>query len=341
MIEKDHDKAWASHASHHIMFCIESVWEHPPYQNVVRKYVYMTGSSHKKRPKEEDALEDSANDKEASMSICSDCSLFFKKKYRSNTSASGNSADMVSQQQQPAKHPMHVCVDFILSGGCSTKPSSSVLIHGIQSMLCDFPKNPIFESDDLRLFHIMGSVKKYAELFSSSMYDLEEFACILKWMWCGSQQILVDEHLAKLLRKYNGDHPGYSQWWKKKLPSACRFCNTSCKPFHELVDSNSVNFALVVASGTSTVEDGLKWIQAEVEKIESFNKPLDHISAFCTKCCQLSVISYEYDVALKTSFEIPPHPKQWGCTSTEETGASSIRYYLAIVRNAATLLQTL
>jgi len=327
------------------------VWVHPPYQNVVRKYIHIaalnknTGKKRKmadtpNHAEREDTKEDEIEkiSDEVVVSICVDCSLFFKKKQKVKTEL------CLSTERGNAKHPMHMCVDFIVSGGCSPRPSSSVLIHGITSMLYEFPRNPIFEDDNQVLFHIMGGAQKYADLFSSSIYDLEEYVCVLKWIWCGCQQILVDGCLAKQFRKYNGDHPGQSQWWRKQLPSACRFCR-GChisKMSHNY--SYSIHFALSVASGKASSEEGIKWILAELAKIESLDHPIEHVSVFCTKCCRLSVISYEYDNALKALLHIPPCPKQLKLTMADEKGQSQgnlIVYYISMIQIASKQLQCL
>jgi hypothetical protein len=84
-------------------------------------------------------------------------------------------------------------------------------------------------------------------------------------------------------------------WWKKKLPqSACRFC------YGNLIPSSPPSFCSVLAQKDNLTKS--------IEKIESYNIIQDCVTFFCCECCRFSVVSYEYDCALRSTMGLHTTP---------------------------------
>jgi hypothetical protein len=200
---------------------------------------------------------------------------------------------------------MHIFVDFILSGGCSLRPSSSVLIHCMDSILYRFPVNPILEMKNQTLFELFSSIKTFTESFALSVYDVDEYLCFLKWIWCGSPNILLDQTFAKSMRRYTSKYPAYEVWKNKMLPVPCRHCGP-VRLETELHTSYQSNlYSTVLLTGSSLLIENDSSIIHSLLDIEKHEKPIEYVSTFCTCCCRISVVSYTYTTILKKRMKVP------------------------------------
>lgn len=125
----------------------------------------------------------------------------------------------------------------------------------------------------------------------------------------GSQTFMVDSNLSRKMRKIMENNPEFQAWWTERVPPAlaCRHHLTLGQPMvrdlvREHVRSteikNTATFSMVLAYETSLpIIPVLQQLGTYIEKVPYI---MDHVSCFCTACGKVSVISYEYDVILKT-----------------------------------------
>ena len=283
-VYENNEKNWIQHPIIDIQEFIREDWTKPPYQNIIEQHLY----SHKQF----------TND----ISVCFDCTNFIKKKGKRKQDDTGFESIMISKN---LKHPMHVFYDFIISGGCTLRPSLSVLIHCIDSVLYKFPDNPILNAQNRSFLNMMSSIQAFTEMFALSIYDVDEYLCALRWAWCGSQKFLTDPLLAKLMRRYSAKYPGHEQWLNTCFPSACRHCGPITLETECLNPSGKFGYDVVLFNGANDEKGIDKKIMDGLLAIEAHDSPIEYVSMFCAKCCRLSPISFSYDYIIKKRMKVP------------------------------------
>jgi hypothetical protein len=296
-----HSHQWTMFNTDYVTEFIHTSWEKPPYQDIVEGLLQMERSSSSYVP------------------ICQPCCCFIKKysivtvemndkgeeeyfsrekKQKRQISFQYSRKKRKIEAHKP-RHPVHLAVNFILSGGCTLSPCYSVLNHLMESITYKFPSNPILQMRGGLLYNLTHAVLHHINEFKVPAHTYLQFISLLKWVTTGSQRILVDQRMAKRMRRYLCDFPEHEQWWKRHLPpSACRFCHgDESKILHA---SENISFCSVLWNSKETLQNLTK----EVEKIEESKQIIDHITTFCYQCCRFSVISYEYDCSLRKTMKL-------------------------------------
>lgn len=238
------------------------------------------------------------------IGICVDCNIFFQKKevcLENNTTCKKKRSCLMN-----CKHSMCVFVEYVLSGGTSVKPCDSFIFQATQSLLKNFPENPLLQIENGMLLSLMGSVNTYCLLTGATTCDLPEFVCVLKWIHCGASQMILDGDFAKKIRHFFRKNEGHDEWWKNNMISACRFCSGS--PFTKKeslfvsMTPERIPYDLVIVSGKQSLQDLVLWILEEIEGIEKCKHCMDYVCSFCVRCCKYSIIQYEFKQDLSEKF---------------------------------------
>lgn len=267
------DKFWIQHPDD-ILKIISSgqYWKKPIYQNIMEGICFQLLT------------------KSSTISMCMDCSAFIRKNVLSKSDE-----NVWKRKPDCIKHPTHVLIEYILSGTCSTKPCSSVVIHGIHSLCHKFPQNPILMMEDRSLYNIIGSIISFQKLFNIHSNDIANHLVLMKWIWCGCPPNIGDMKFAKKIRKYAGNNPGIYTWTKSTFPSACRFC---CEQSEIMTTNESKNYRSVLMKREKDTMTILR------ETVESCKTPMDYISFLCPKCSEISTISHEFQIFLHRFFNL-------------------------------------
>jgi hypothetical protein len=299
-----HSHSWTTFNTSYIIDFIQTSWEKPPFQDIVEGLLNIELLNSPYVP------------------ICQPCCCFVKKyslveveksekcKEEHHHHASNKKRKQLSHFQYSRKkrkmisskplHPVHLAVNFILSGGCTLSPCYSVLNHLMESITYKFPSNPLLQMKGGLLYNFTHAVLHHIDEFKVPPHTYLHFISLLKWLMTGSQRILVDQRMAKRMRRYLCDFPDHEQWWKIQLPqSACRFCHGS-EPPNILHESEKRSFCSVLWNPNETIQNLTK----EIQKIEESRQIVDYVTTFCYKCCRFSVISYEYDCSLRKTMKL-------------------------------------
>jgi hypothetical protein len=262
---------WFPHTKKQMSTFIDEYWQTPSYQDVIKANI-----SH---------LEE-----EDQVSICQYCSAFIRMHVK----------QISKDKSKKPKHPMDMAVDFILSGGSTPSPCNSVLNHCMESLVYNFPSNPILQAKNCDLYDMVQAIMHHIHTFEvKNSHEFINFGCFLKWIFNGRQRMIKDAESAKIIRRYLSDHSDQEKWWSEKVPtSACRFCSKS--PASVIPSS----FCSVLWTGTSIQQSAN--IHSDLEKIESTNICIDNMSIFCCKCCRFSVISYDYHTKMRNVMGLLP-----------------------------------
>jgi hypothetical protein len=268
-----HRHTWSIMQKNEVDTFIHKAWNPPPYQHIIEAILQQPNC--------------------VFIPVCQHCSNFVRK------GLSIHEAHPSCLPENRPKHPVHMAVEFLLSGGCTPSPCHSVLNHLMESMAYNFPDNPILQMKGMVLHNVVHSVLHHIETFKVEPHTYMNFICLWKWVSTGSQRILANHHLAKLMRKYLCDFPHHEEWWKQKLPkSACRFCHGILPP-----SIPKPSFCSVIASSDATFQ--LSKVLKILENFEKRTSTVDHHTIFCCECCKFSVISYEYDCAFRNAINLP------------------------------------
>jgi len=238
------------------------------------------------------------------LGICIDCNIFFQKKESCMEDCKQQSKRKTASNNMNCKHSMCVFVEYVLSGGISVKPCNSFIFQATQSLLKNFPENPLLQIENGTFLALMGSVKPFCSITGYTTCDLPEFICVIKWIFCGASSIIVDSDFAKKMRHYFRKNEGHDEWWKSKFCFSCRFCSSNeLSRFFLSENAQSLPFDLVIASGKKNVKDCVKWILEEFENIEKNGTCVDYVCSFCVKCGKYSVLHHDHDYQLQSIFQ--------------------------------------
>lgn len=253
-------------------------WRKPPYQSVIENMFYQ------------------CFEVDENISICCDCSSFMRKNVQIR-----KNANVYKFQKSPqyVLHPVHIFVDFIISGTCSLKPCSSVVLHCLESLLYQFPRNPMLVMEDASLYLLIGSIRVFNAFFSLELHDFAVHIPFLKWLWIGAPILIDNTKFAKKIRKYVSRFPGIYEKCRSMFPHACRHCSPH-SPCPLSSPSVEPDFLSMLVYGDAAHAK----IAEEVHRIEEYSGPVDFVSFYCEKCCRLSILRPEYEQCLYTFFEL-------------------------------------
>jgi hypothetical protein len=269
-----HQGIWFPHTKNQLSTFIKEYWQTPSYQDVIEANIsHFAEDDH--------------------VSICQYCSAFIRMHVKKNS----------KDKATKPKHPMSLAVDFILSGGSTPSPCHSVLNHCMESLVYNFPSNPILQTKNCDLYDMVQAIMHHIHTFQiKNSHEFVKFGVFLKWIFNGRQRMIRDTESAKIIRRYLSDNCDQEKWWDEKVPtSPCRFC---CKSSAGAAVTPS--FCGVVWTGTSIQQTSSDNIQRDLERIESANVCIDNMSAFCCKCCKFSVISYDYHKNMRNVMGLLP-----------------------------------
>ena len=257
---------WVQHEVSTVIFFVQHKWVTPPYQQVIIECMQPYRDNY--------------------VSLCKHCSLFLRRN---------------AESSNRCRHPMLTAMNFILSGGCTESPPSSLLIHCIDSLLYKFPLNPIYRGYDNELKYMVKSIQFYTGMFNVPIHDFTPYLCAIKWQWDGCPYIIKNNKLVKHLRRFFGVHPYLSSWYRQ-LPHSCRFCGP-CTIQDEL--NCDISYSVRLNRGIQTKSHIMNMIVDGVERIERMDNPIEHVSVFCHVCCSISIISFTYVQAWKKLIGYP------------------------------------
>lgn len=229
---------------------------------------------------------------EPDVSICTYCALFLKDRL---------------QGKRHHKHAMHLSVDYILSGGCTSPPSAPLLERCLQA-LYHRVDHPFRSVGGGKLHESLLALQNTSLNVPHSIFPcemrLEERLCVLRWLLEGAQHVFEDAALARNMRRCMSKHG--DEWLQAlSLPSACRCCCEaaavmqtdplpSCFP-PELVSYKGV--LLYCNTQPNQFEKDIKMMEC--------SHPKPGLTLFCGICCRVNIISYEYHTCLRTHLQLP------------------------------------
>jgi hypothetical protein len=309
-------KYWLKCPTDIIVKIVNEEWYNEDYKNLILNII-LQHEVHCE--KQRDAEKDS-------IGICTDCNIFFQKKevcLETNGSRKKNFASSLN-----CKHSMCVFVEYVLSGGLSVKPCNSFIFQATQSLLKNFPENPLLQIENGTFSALMGSISTFCNVTGFTSCDLPEFICVLKWIFCGASSLILDPNFAKKMRHYFRKHEGHDEWWKTKIFSFCRFCSPN--PIHKIYSEKVLStcterlpFDLVLVSGKSNIQDHVKWLLGEMENTEKHQICMDYTCSFCVRCCKYSILHHNHENVLQNIFQRDKETKKELCNSN----VSVLRYY--------------
>jgi hypothetical protein len=289
---------WVAHSPEDVAKFVKERCKKPPFQGMI-EHELLRATRGGGAPKSKVVL------------VCRYCSSCIQRSYKPK------------QQGEPKPMlPMHLSIKYIMSGGCEISPNAKTLTHCIESLAYCFPNNPLLSKahggDDGELCGLAERIQliiKHQELFYDETFD---FLCFIRWVAEGSQHFMIDAKFAKKVRKYVEENVEVKEWWAAQAPpaSACRSCipiqgtflrekigaivspqrNKEGRGYSSVLTYSSPNPEIKISKGVDAIEE-----EALV---------VDGVSVFCTRCRDVSVISYEYDCLVKTAaggFGITPY----------------------------------
>ncbi len=216
---------------------------------------------------------ESSKQSSVSLMVCNPCKRFI----------TAIMATKKKKKQANKKHPVHVVAQHIISGGiCKPAPSRQQIQKCLQSVLD--PKNPI-------LYRLFDGVflERYEAAKALSSTPKDETFSLVRWLFEGAQNVLSDASFAKLVRRAISKTEPF---WTR-LPSPCRHCVASST----LEQCQSYLAAVAFAGSGESMLVSLNQIEQ--------GPVVQGITFFCTKCSNVSAISYEYDTALRRALHLP------------------------------------
>jgi hypothetical protein len=209
--------------------------------------------------------------------------------------------------------PMHITICYILSGGCTQSPCRQMLQSCIESLIYNFPYNPIlqYEARNEGLFGLTDKVQLIAKQWDV-FYDYEDandhiFVTMARWLTEGAQQFMTDAIFAKKMRRIVEKNAVVKDWWAQQIPPhiACRhhlsLIPAEFRTYVKTTVSKYENKTTPPASMVLLHDSRLPQASTgeKMKTIEQERFLMDGVSCFCMLCCKVSVISYEYHVLLK------------------------------------------
>jgi bisphosphoglycerate-dependent phosphoglycerate mutase len=286
--EIDNEKLWVTqwvvHDCAQVLMFINERWQPPYYQELIKEMLPETGV----------------------VSVCKHCSEYIRRVLKD---------DVVFNMPDCEKPsiPMHIAIRYIMSGGCTQSPCRKMLAHCIESLCYKFPSNPILQfferTEERGLSDKMQIIGKNLDVFHDESVPNHVFIGVAKWLTEGSQHFQTDAAFARVMRQIMEKHENVVQWWKDRvMPNiACKDHMAIMTPDnrgtvkemvskHENIGPAAYSMVLVYGSKSPKIR-----IQQKLEEIEAEKFLMDGISCFCMVCSKVSVMSYEYDLFLKTA----------------------------------------
>lgn len=186
------------------------------------------------------------------------------------------------------RHPLHMVIDHIISGACSVPaPSKTQLARWVNGMDA---KHPILVSTRYGEFNNrIHAIRSIDPDFSLSSVSL------VRWLFEGATHLFNDMVLGRNIRRAVSD-PMLHRFWEA-WPSPCRKCATALENVGCFTDFSGYSSALLFAGITS--------MQSEFETTIERQPVVAGLTLFCLRCNQVSAISFEYESALRSHFNLP------------------------------------
>ena len=216
-----------------------------------------------------------------SLVACDPC-----RKFISSVIVSASRHACKKKRKQAKKHPVHIVAEHVISGGISKPTPSRPQIKKCLSVLD--PRNPVL----YRLFDGLF-LERYEAAKAIEATPSDETFGLVRWLFEGAQSVFSDAGFAKIIRRAISKYP--DPFWAR-LPPACRHCAASSS-FSTSANCKSYCAAVSFAGSGETMLASLNSIE---------QGPLvQGVTFLCTKCRNVSAISYEYDTALRTALLLP------------------------------------
>ena len=297
---------WVTYTPEEITkFIDETCYTKPPFQTVITRTLRLVKEYHTTK-------KSATHTKPIMVLVCEHCSNFIRKNQTLHAKRERN-----SDATTMTTLPMHLAIEFIMSGGLTLSPCQKMLTHCIQSLLFRLPSNPILllkgnEEALMGLNEKLEVIAQYMETFGLEKGESEAKAVgLARWITEGSQHFLTDPDMARKIRRYTESHMDVMDWWKEKVPgdTACRHCVwLPHKKFQKLIDEvvspnkNNTSYSSVLSHSSPHPEFKIDNVLQDLEEDQVV---MDGVTVFCTGCCRVSIISYEYNCLFKKAIQSP------------------------------------
>jgi hypothetical protein len=209
---------------------------------------------------------------DAVVAVCDYCASFLKER----TFASSG------EVRRGRKHGMQLAVEHVLSGGSLPAPSRPHFLRCLS--ILDRPNHSFRRIRHGELLDRLEARKR-----------LRGHDCAVRWLMEGRQRLFSDPILAKNLRRWlSHDAAAARDRWWDHLPTACRFC---LRPGAQLDVPASFRNVLSFA-GDPSAERALHAIEHAI---------VPGLTHFCIHCRRISVITHEYNLALRAKLTLTSH----------------------------------
>ena len=187
-------------------------------------------------------------------------------------------------------HPLHLVVDYILSGACSTPaPSRLQFVRWISEMDAEHPILCCTRHGEFR--DRLQAISSFDPLFGAGSISLA------RWLFEGGSHIFDDMDLGRNIRRLISSG-GAPRFWET-LPSACRRCAAT---------ENNNDFLLGYSG--ALLHGSAQRMMAEFEGVIEVAPAIAGLTVFCLRCRAVSAISFEYDSALRAALRIAPQTRE-------------------------------
>ena len=259
---------------------------------------------------EDDELEEVAGSRSSSLvAVCNSCHIFLA------------SYSKQQKKRERLQHPMHMVVNYILSGACTRPMPCRPQLRRCLIMLLTDPPNPI-------LLHTLNGVwherllasKLIVESLGDNNEDgvSDDILSLVRWLFEGAQQVMADADLARNMRRLLSQihcsgtttttttttttsrlpSPAMMQMWMT-LPDSCRHCVLSKS--QAALDSEDAHSGCCY-SAAMLFKGSRDFMECELQRIEASSSVVPGVTLLCPRCCQVSAISFEFAKALRRSF---------------------------------------
>lgn len=187
------------------------------------------------------------------------------------------------------RHPLHMAVEFVLSGGCGAPtPNKTQLIRWIGGM--DHENPILLRTQGGDLHARVQALRRLETVFGAPAFDAGMIS-LVRWLFEGATRIFSEPELGRTVRRVISEWNGPHFW--NALPCPCRRCRGGGTHF--------VGYSSVLVAG------GADELRAEFENIIEKTPIVPGVTIFCLLCGQVSAISFEYDDALKALLDVKAH----------------------------------
>ena len=179
------------------------------------------------------------------------------------------------------KHPLHLIVDYVMSGACSTPaPSKPQFLRWVSEMDV---QNPILVGTRHGAFNDrMQAIRTLDPLFGAKSISM------VRWLFEGRSHIFDDMDLGRNIRRIVSDTCVIQRFWEA-LPPSCRRCCARLGGGSPHTDF--LGYSSTLLHGSS--------MDLEFDAVIEIAPAVPGLTVFCVYCSSVSAISFEYDSALR------------------------------------------